>query len=181
MRTDPRAVDPQLEWNEQTKSVALEIDQDRARAFGLTRRRFRKPCRHYCLARTVAEYREWYRKHRCDGACRARRAPRSHRISDLTILARNGQAIPLSQWSTIRYGFEEPILWRRNASSICRSVRCGSRRATSDGDGCSIAKIAELSARLPSGYRIDTAARLKKAKRRTRPSSRSSPPCSRRC
>ena len=35
MRTDPRAVDPQLEWNEQVKNITLEVDQDRARAFGL--------------------------------------------------------------------------------------------------------------------------------------------------
>jgi len=35
-------------------------------------------------------------------------------IGDLTILARNGQPIPLRQVATIRYGFEEPILWRRN-------------------------------------------------------------------
>src|SRR5262249_13920764 len=36
MATDGRLIDPHLDWSEQVKSVRLEVDQDRARALGLT-------------------------------------------------------------------------------------------------------------------------------------------------
>jgi multidrug efflux pump len=77
-------------------------------------------------------------------------------IGDLTILARNGQPIPLRQVATIGYGFEEPILWRRNRDlnlSVRSDVAPGVQAPTVT---ASLApKIAELSATLPPGYRID--------------------------
>src|ERR1700757_44846 len=36
MAADARIVDPHLDWSEQVKSIRLEVDQDRARALGLT-------------------------------------------------------------------------------------------------------------------------------------------------
>ncbi len=36
MREDKAIVEPHLQWNEQTPAVRLVIDQDRARALGLT-------------------------------------------------------------------------------------------------------------------------------------------------
>src|SRR5262249_30867116 len=36
MRTDPRAVDPHLNWNEQAPYLKLVVDQDRVRALGMT-------------------------------------------------------------------------------------------------------------------------------------------------
>ena len=36
MATNRKLVDPHLNWNEQVKSIRLEVDQDRARALGLT-------------------------------------------------------------------------------------------------------------------------------------------------
>jgi multidrug efflux pump subunit AcrB len=36
MAANPKIIDPHLDWNEQVKSIRLEVDQDRARALGLT-------------------------------------------------------------------------------------------------------------------------------------------------
>ena len=36
MAQNPKVVDPHLNWGEQVKSIRLEVDQDRARALGLT-------------------------------------------------------------------------------------------------------------------------------------------------
>ena len=33
---EPKVIDPHLDWSEQVKSIRLEVDQDRARALGLT-------------------------------------------------------------------------------------------------------------------------------------------------
>ncbi|MBY0224794.1 MAG: efflux RND transporter permease subunit [Hyphomicrobium sp.] len=157
MRSEPRAVDPQLEWNEQAKTITLDIDQDRARAFGLNSAQVSQTLQTLLSGATVAEYREGTEN--IDVMVRAVSSERLDpgRISDLTVLARNGQAIPLSQVATIRYGFEEPILWRRNRelnltvrSDVARGVQPPTVTAAL------VPKIAALSARLPPGYRIDT-------------------------
>ena len=36
MAGNPDVIDPHLNWGEQEKSIRLEVDQDRARALGLT-------------------------------------------------------------------------------------------------------------------------------------------------
>ena len=36
MAANPKIIDPHLDWSEQVKSIRLEVDQDRARALGLT-------------------------------------------------------------------------------------------------------------------------------------------------
>ena len=156
MRMDPRAVDPQLEWNEQVKNITLEVDQDRARAFGLNTAQVSGTLQTLLSGRTVSEYREGIEI--LDVVVRAvpgERLDPAH-IGDLTILARNGQAIPLRQVATIRYGFEEPILWRRNRDlnlTVRSDVAPGVQAPTVT---ASLApKIAQLSATLPSGYRID--------------------------
>ncbi len=156
MRTDLRAVDPQLEWNEQVKNITLEVDQDRARAFGLNTAQVSGTLQTLLSGRTVSEYREGIEI--LDVIVRAvpgERLDPGH-IGDLTILARNGQAIPLRQVATIRYGFEEPILWRRNRDlnlSVRSDVAPGVQAPTVT---ASLApKLAELTGTLPSGYRID--------------------------
>src|SRR5204863_3147032 len=36
MASNPKLIDPHLDWSEQAKSIKLEVDQDRARVLGLT-------------------------------------------------------------------------------------------------------------------------------------------------
>jgi multidrug efflux pump subunit AcrB len=156
MRMDPRAVDPQLEWSEQVKNITLEVDQDRARAFGLNTAQVSGTLQTLLSGRTVSEYREGIEI--LDVVVRAVPAERldpAH-IGDLTILARNGQPIPLRQVATIGYGFEEPILWRRNRDlnlSVRSDVAPGVQAPTVTASLAPM--IAQLSATLPSGYRID--------------------------
>lgn len=156
VRTDPRAIDPQLEWNERVKNITLEVDQDRARAFGLNTAQISGTLQALLSGRTVSEYREGIDI--LDVVVRAVSSERLDpgHIGDLTILARNGQAIPLRQVATIRYGFEEPILWRRNRElnlTVRSDVAPGVQAPTVT--SALAPKIAKLSASLPSGYRID--------------------------
>lgn len=156
MRSDPRAVEPQLEWNEQVKTITLEIDQDRARGFGLNTAQVSQTLQTLLTGAPVSEYREGTEI--IDVVVRAvpgERLDPGH-IGDLTILARNGQAIPLSQVAKIRPGFEEPILWRRNRElnlTVRSDVAPGVQAPTVT--AALAPKIAQLSATLPAGYRID--------------------------
>src|SRR5260370_869420 len=56
--TNPKIVDPHLDWSEQVKSIRLEVDQDRARALGLTPQDVAQTLQTLLSGFTVTQYRE---------------------------------------------------------------------------------------------------------------------------
>jgi multidrug efflux pump subunit AcrB len=114
MRASRSVLDPHLEWNELTPSVRLVVDQERARALGLDPQSVSQTLQTLLSGVTVTAVREGIE--RIDVVARAVGAERLdlERIGDLTILSRNGLAVPLAQVGRIEFAHEEPILWRRN-------------------------------------------------------------------
>jgi multidrug efflux pump subunit AcrB len=114
MRTEKRAMDPHLDWNEQTPYLKLAVDQDRARALGLTPQDISQSLAMLISGVQVTTLRDGIEK----VGVVARAVPSERldlgRVGDLTIYSRNGVAVPLSQIAKIEYAHEEPILWRRN-------------------------------------------------------------------
>jgi len=157
MRTDPNAFDVQLDWNEQVKNVQLAVDQDRARAFGLNTQDIAQTLQTLLSGATVSEFREGTEIIKVVARAAAHeRADLAH-IGDLTIGTRDGRVVPLSQVVTISYGFEEPILWRRNRDMVLTvrsDVAPGVQAPTVT--NAILPKLEALKAKLPIGYRIDT-------------------------
>src|SRR5205085_2676719 len=58
MATNPKIVDPHLDWSEQVKSIRLEVDQDRARVLGLTPQDVAQTLQTLFSGLTVTQYRE---------------------------------------------------------------------------------------------------------------------------
>ncbi len=118
MAANPKLIDPHLEWGEQSKSIRLEVDQDRARALGLTPQDVAQTLQTLLSGFTVTQYREGIES--IDVVARAVPTERLDlsRLPDLTIATRNGVAVPLSQIARIKYQYEEPILWRRNRDLV---------------------------------------------------------------
>ncbi|MEI8144686.1 MAG: efflux RND transporter permease subunit [Alphaproteobacteria bacterium] len=114
MRANPNTIDAHLDWNEESPSVRLLVDQDRARALGLNVQDVAQTLQTLLTGVTVTSVRD--RTERIDVVARA---PINERvdlgsIGDLTITARGGVAVPLSQVARIEYRHEDPILWRRS-------------------------------------------------------------------
>ena len=114
MRANKNAVDPHLDWNERMPAVRLDIDQDRARALGLTPQDVAQTLQTLISGYGVTDVRDGTEK--VQVVARAVPAERLElgRIEDLTILAPNGNAVPLSQVARVVPDAEESILWRRN-------------------------------------------------------------------
>jgi multidrug efflux pump subunit AcrB len=114
MRANPNTVDTQLDWNEQSPFLKLVVDQDRARALGLTPQDVSQSLALLISGTTVTTIRDGIEK----VGVVARAVPSERldlgKVGDLTIISRNGVAVPLSQVANIEYSHEEPILWRRN-------------------------------------------------------------------
>jgi multidrug efflux pump subunit AcrB len=157
MAENHKLIDPHLDWNEQVKSIRLDIDQDRARALGLTPQEVAQTLQTLVSGYTITQYREGIE--RIGVVARAISSERLDldRLPDLTIATRNGVSVPLSQVAKLSYEFEEPILWRRNRDLVL-TVR-------SDVIDCVLApdvsnevapKLKSIKDALPYGYRIET-------------------------
>jgi len=156
MRLDPDTRDVQFDWNEQAKSIRLEVDQERARALGLTPQEVSYTLQGLLSGLKIAEYREGI-----DLIQVTARAIPSERLSldnlaDVTIRTSHGVRVPLSQVARIQYNFEDPILWRRSRDyvlTVRSDVAAGIQPPTVS--KAILAKLRDVIDRLPSGYRIE--------------------------
>jgi hypothetical protein len=94
MAANAKIVDPHLDWSEQVKSIRLEVDQDRARALGLTPQDVAQTLQTLLSGYTVTQYREGIEH--IDVVARAVASERLelNRLPALTITSRNGVAVP---------------------------------------------------------------------------------------
>lgn len=156
MRTNPDVIDPHLDWNEQTPSIRLVIDQERARILGLTPQDISQTLATLISGYTVTTVRDGTEK--IDVVARAVAAERQNlsRIGDLTVLSRAGVPVPLAQVARIEYGHEEPILWRRNRDmSITVRADVVDGRQPPDVTTAIWPALSRLREALPAGIRIE--------------------------
>jgi multidrug efflux pump len=157
MAQNPKIVDPHLNWTEQEKSIRLEVDQDRARALGLTPQDVAQTLQTLLSGYTVTQYREGIEH--IDVVARAVPAERLElgQLPTLTVTTRNGVAVPLSQIARLHYEYEEPILWRRNRDLVV-TVRGDivDNVQAPDATNEVLPKLQTIKQALPYGYRIET-------------------------
>ncbi len=114
MRQNPNVKDVQLDWNEQSPYLKLVVDQDRARAMGLTPQDVSQALAMLISGAPVTTVRDGIEKVGVVArAVPSERLDLAH-VGDLTVTSKNGVAVPLQQIARIEYSHEEPILWRRN-------------------------------------------------------------------
>ncbi|WP_159726121.1 efflux RND transporter permease subunit [Methylosinus sp. Ce-a6] len=156
MREDKAVVEPHLQWNEQTPSVRLVIDQDRARTMGLTPQEVATRLQMMISGLTITSLREGI--DRVDVVARAIPAERGDlgRLEDMVISSRAGAAVPVSQIAKVVYEHEEPIIWRRNRNMLV-TVRADVKDGVQAPDVTNRIwpRLAELREGLPPGYRIE--------------------------
>lgn len=157
MVANPNTVEPQFDWNEQAKTVAVRLDQDRIRALGLNTQDVSNTLQTLLSGVKVTEYREGTKL--IDVVVRAPVEERGNpaQIGDLSILLPRGGAVPLRQLAEISYGFEEPILWRRNRDMVLTvraDIVAGVQAPTVT--AALLPALKPIIDALPPGYRIET-------------------------
>jgi len=114
VQENPHVVNVHLDWEEPSKTIFLNVDQDRARALGVNSQDLANFLQSALTGVTVSEYRENISL--IDIQVRGTALDRSavSSLSSLAVPTTNGGTIPLSQIATLEYGFEEGIIWRRD-------------------------------------------------------------------
>ncbi|MFJ3470602.1 efflux RND transporter permease subunit [Pseudomonas sp. NPDC090201] len=114
VRENPHVVNVHLDWEEPSKVVYLNVDQDRARALGVTTGDLSRLLQSQLTGSSVSQYRE--DDELIEILLRGTEQERHElgALSSLSVPTANGSSVALSQVATLEYGFEEGIIWHRN-------------------------------------------------------------------
>jgi multidrug efflux pump subunit AcrB len=156
MSANAKVRDVQLDWNDPVRALKVQIDQDKARALGLTPAEVSLVTQSMMNGATLSQLRE--HEDLIDIVARAVPQERMNldTLKDINLYTRQGTVVPLSQVASVRHELEEPVLWRRN-----RDMAITVRADVIDGEqGVSVTQeirplLKDIEAKLPSGYRID--------------------------
>jgi multidrug efflux pump len=122
MRQSPLLRDTQLDWNEQVRTVRVDLDEAKARLLGITKADVSAMTRLVLSGTPATQIRRG--EDLIDVTLQA--APEERlaleRLGDINIFGADGAVVPLSQIATLVPTFEEPVLWRRNRE-IALTVR----------------------------------------------------------
>jgi len=157
VRANPNVDNVNLDWDEPSKVVRLNIDQERARALGVSSAQLALFLRGSLSGTTVSTFREGNELIEI-----LLRGPDEERaslalFSSLAVPTENGRSVPLSQIATLEYGFEDGIIWHRNRLP---SINV---RADIYGDitppsvtAQILPTLGDIRAKLPPGYLLET-------------------------
>ncbi len=153
---NPNARNVNLDWDEPSKVVRLEIDQDRARALGVSSAQVAAFLQGSLSGTPVSTYREGNELIEI-----LLRGPEEERtrlslLGSLAVPTASGKPVPLSQIARIEYGFEPGILWHRNRLPTV-TVRADVEDATPPSvTNAILPTLEDIRAVLPPGYLLET-------------------------
>jgi multidrug efflux pump len=119
MRANQNTRDVNLDWNELSKVVKLDVDQAKARLLGISSQDLATTLNSIVSGLTVTQYRE--DRELIDVVARAEASERLSLtgLKDLNVAgAESIRPVPLSQVAEITYGLEEGIIWRRDRQPV---------------------------------------------------------------
>ena len=157
MRADAGTANVQFDWDEpSTRSIRLDIDQDKARLLGLTSQDISAAVNLALSGAPVTQFRErdklivvdmrWPQAQRVD----------VERLGDLAIATPGGRSVPLTQVARIDQAMDYGVVWERDRQPTI-TVRSDTTpgRLGIDVTHSVDAKLGELRAALPVGYSIE--------------------------
>ncbi len=157
VRANPHVMNVNLDWSEPSKVVRLVIDQDRARALGVTSAQVSQLLGTSLSGMSVSTYREGNRLIEM-----LLRGPDDERVrldmlGSLAIPTASGTSVTLSQVARLEYVFEDGIIWHRNRLPTV-TVRADIADAKQPLDVVQqiLPTLEGIRAGLPSGYLLET-------------------------
>ncbi|AWH54643.1 multidrug transporter AcrB [Stenotrophomonas sp. ESTM1D_MKCIP4_1] len=157
VRENPHVINVNLDWDEPSKVVRLVIDQERARALGVSSAQVSQFLASSLAGQSVSVYREGNRQIEMLLRGPADERDQLQLLSSLAMPAGNGGSITLSQVATMEYGFEDGIIWHRNRlPTVTVRADIGDGMQPLDVVQQILPTLDGIRAQLPSGYLLET-------------------------
>ncbi|HYQ25351.1 efflux RND transporter permease subunit [Stenotrophomonas sp.] len=157
VRENPHVTNVNLDWSEPSKVVRLVIDQERARALGVSSAQVSQFLASSLAGQSVSVYREGNRQIEMLLRGPADERDQLQLLSSLAMPTANGGSITLSQVATMEYGFEDGIIWHRNRlPTVTVRADIGDGMQPLDVVQQLLPTLDGIRAQLPSGYLLET-------------------------
>ena len=157
MRAHPELRDVNFDWNDKIKSLKVQIDQDRARALGVSSQDVALMLQGWLVGAAVTQLRE--ADQLIDVVWRAGAVNRQSldRLPDLDIVTASGRHVPLAQVARLIPVLEEGIIWRRDRlpAITVRADIAGNTQAPVISAQLN-PQLDAVRAKLATGFRIET-------------------------
>ncbi|MBV8502396.1 MAG: efflux RND transporter permease subunit [Paucibacter sp.] len=158
LRANPNMRGVNDNWNEPIKALRLEVDQDKARALGVTSQSLARSAQTLLSGSIIGQYRENDRLINI-----VLRQPLEERqvitdIANAYVPTATGRAIPLTQIAKVNFGWEPGVLWREGRSyavTVQGDVAEGLQGATVTAELWP--QLKALQDQMPPGYSIQIA------------------------
>ena len=157
VRENPHVANVNLDWDEPSKVVRLEIDQDRARALGVSTVQVSQLLSASLSGLAVSTYREDNRLLQI--LVRGSGDERSHleMLGSFAVPTGSGASVSLSQIATLKYVFEDGIIWHRDRlPTVTVRADIGDGVQPIDVVGQILPTLDGIRAALPTGYLLET-------------------------
>jgi multidrug efflux pump len=156
VRASPNAANVQFDWDELSKVIKVEIDQNKARLLGVSSQELATFLNTSLSGVNATYYRE--RDKLVEVLVRGDKNERAQLslLESLAVPTRAGKSVPLTQFGKVSYGFEEGVIWRRDRLPTITVrgdiLKAGVQPATVVAE--ITPELEKLRATLPPGYRI---------------------------
>ncbi|MBD7976501.1 efflux RND transporter permease subunit [Serpens gallinarum] len=153
VRQNAHVTNVHLDWEEPSKVIRLELDQERARALGVNTASLSRFLQSALSGSRVSQFRE--DNELIEILLRGTLEDRQSLtlLPSLAVPTDSGRSVPLSQVATLEYGFEEGIIWHRDrlpTVTVRADIYGAEQPATLVQE--ILPHLAELRANLPDGY-----------------------------
>src|SRR5262245_1443683 len=156
VRAHPATREVNVDWGDKVLAMRVEVDQDRARALGVTSAGVSRSLAAAVGGLQIGQYREADRL--IDVVLRAPAAERGSLdgLGELPVTVGSGRTVPLAQVARVSETLEEPILWRRSRAPTL-TVRADIIDGVQAPDVTMAIDptLASIRAALPPGYRLE--------------------------
>ena len=156
VRANASTVDVNLDWGDRVLALKVEVDQEKARALGVSSQAIARATAAVVAGVPLGTYRENDRIIEV-----LLRAPAEERrslgsLAELSVPTASGRTVPLAQVAKVTEVLEEPIIWRRSRE-LALTVRADIVDGVQAPDiSVAIEKtLGEVKQNLPPGYRVE--------------------------
>ena len=166
LREHPATRQVNNDWGEQLRVMRVTVDQDKARALGVSSQSLARQLQMLLSGSVVTEYRDADRTLEVVARLGADERASLERLPNLMIQTASGRFVPVAQLARVEYKPEESIVWRRNRLPTL-TVRADVADGVQAAD-VSIAlwpKMQALEKTLPPGYHIELGGSLESSKK----------------
>ncbi len=156
VRANHKVSNVHLNWEEPSKVVYLNIDQERARVLGVSSAELSRFLQSSLTGSSVSLYREDNELIEILLRGTVRERQQLELLPSLAVPTSKGGSVPLSQLATLEYGFEEGVIWHRNrlpTVTVLGDILGKEQPATLVAQ--ILPQLEEIRARLPDGYLLE--------------------------